>query len=133
VVTGVHIILYVADQAVSARFYSALLERAPRLDVPGMTEFDLPGGAVLGCMPAAGISQLLGPALPDPASAAGVPRCELYLLCDDAEALLARGLAAGAMELSAVSARDWGDRVGYCLDPDRHVVAFAERAERQAS
>lgn len=125
--TGVHIILYVADQAASTRFYSALLGQAPRLDVPGMTEFDLPGGAVLGCMPAAGIRRLLGPALPDPAGAAGVPRCELYLLSADAETLLDRALAAGAAELSAVSNRDWGDRVGYCLDPDGHVVAVAER------
>ena len=127
VLTGVHIILYVADQAASARFYSALLGKVPRLNVPGMTEFDLPGGAVLGCMPASGITRLLGPALPDPASAAGVPRCELYLLCADAQAIFERALAAGAVELSAVSARDWGDRVGYCLDPDGHVVALAER------
>jgi len=126
-VTGAHFILFVADQAASARFYSSLLGKAPRLDVPGMTEFDLPGGVVLGCMPASGISRLLGPALPDPAGAAGVPRCELYLVCADVQATLERALAAGATELSAVSARDWGDRVGYCLDPDGHVVAVAER------
>jgi len=25
-----------------------------------------------------------------------------------------------------VESRDWGDRAGYCLDPDGHVLAFAE-------
>lgn len=37
-------VLYVADQTQSAAFYAAMLGREPRLDVPGMTEFDLPGG-----------------------------------------------------------------------------------------
>jgi len=58
-----HFILYVADQRRSTAFYSAVLGIEPRLDVPGMTEFTLPGGAVLGLMPAAGIHALLGPAL----------------------------------------------------------------------
>ncbi|MCB0009465.1 MAG: VOC family protein, partial [Anaerolineales bacterium] len=62
-----HLILYTADQAASAAFYAKVLGLAPRLDVPGMTEFALPGGAVLGLMPIAGIRRLLGAALPDPA------------------------------------------------------------------
>lgn len=122
-------ILYVADQARSARFYAAVLQAAPRLDVPGMTEFALGDGAVLGLMPAAGIRRLLGDALPDPASAAGVPRAELYLLVPDPEAGHARALAAGAQELSPVRSRDWGHRVGYAMDPDGHVLAFAGTIE----
>lgn len=118
-------ILYVADQARGARFYAALLAAAPTLDVPGMTEFALPGGARLGLMPEAGIRRLLGDALPDPAGAHGVPRAELYLVMPDPEAAHARGLAAGARELSPVRPRDWGHRVGYLLDPDGHVVACA--------
>ncbi len=122
-------ILYVANQARSARFYAAVLRAAPRLDVPGMTEFALGDGAVLGLMPAAGIRRLLGDALPDPASAAGVPRAELYLLVPDPEAGHARALAAGAQELSPVRPRDWGHRVGYAMDPDGHVLAFAGTIE----
>jgi len=34
-------------------------------------------------------------------------------------------VAAGAAELSPVLPRDWGDGVGYCLDPEGHVLAFA--------
>lgn len=122
----VHFILYVADQVVSAAFYAEILGERPRLDVPGMTEFLLPGGAVLGLMPEAGIRRLLGTALPDPASAAGVPRAELYLVVEDAAAWHRRALSAGARELSAVAPRGWGHDAGYVLDPDGHVVAFAQ-------
>ncbi len=120
-----HFILYVADQALSARFYAQVLNMAPRLDVPGMTEFALPGGSVLGLMPEKGIAALLGPAFPDPALARGTPRCELYLLTDDAAALHQRALAAGARELSPMGPRDWGHEAAYSLDLDAHVLAFA--------
>ena len=120
-----HFILYVDDQAKSRKFYQAVLGFKPRLDVPGMTEFELPGGAVLGLMPCRGIKRLLGPVLPDPEGAQGVPRAETYLVDPDAEAVFERALAAGARLLSPFSERDWGHTVAYCLDPDGHVVAFA--------
>lgn len=119
-----HFILYVRDQAASARFYRAVLARAPRLDVPGMTEIEL-GGAVLGLMPEAGVKRLLGDALPDPAAARGAPRAELYVLVDDPAAFHARALAHGARELSPLAPRDWGHVAAYSLDPDGHVLAFA--------
>lgn len=121
----VEFILYVADQATAASFYAAVLERRPTLDVPGMTEFDLGGGAVLGLMPVAGIKRLLGDALPDPSAAAGVSRAELYLTVDDPAACHARAIAAGARELSPLRPRDWGDEAAYSADPDGHVLAFA--------
>ena len=123
-----HLILYVADQRRSAAFYAQALGFAPRLDVPGMTEFALGGGAVLRLMPVAGIRRLLGDPLPDPARAAGVPRAELYLRVDDVDGAHARALAAGARELSPPAPRDWGDIASYALDPDGHVLAFASRA-----
>jgi uncharacterized protein len=119
-------VLYVADQAAARAFYTRALGREPQLDVPGMTEFALGEGAALGLMPAAGIRRLLGPALPDPAAAAGTPRAELYLRVEGAAAAHARALAAGARELSPLAARNWGERVAYSLDPDGHVLAFAE-------
>ena len=126
--TQAHFILYVADQAQSAGFYEAVLDAKPRLNVPGMTEFELAPGAVLGLMPEAGIKRLLGAGLPDPAQAAGVPRAELYLLVSKASDYHARAVGVGARELSPVTPRDWGHAVGYVLDPDGHVVAFAEVA-----
>lgn len=123
-----HYILFVSDQRASARFFARVLLREPSLDVPGMTEFDLRDGAVLGLMPEAGIKRLLGERLPDPALARGVPRGEIYLLVDDPAAYHARALEAGAKELSPLLDRDWGHRASYCLDADGHVVAFATEA-----
>jgi uncharacterized protein len=119
-----HLILYVRDQAASTAFFRRVLLAEPTLDVPGMTEFALPGGAVLGLMPERGIVALLGKRV-DPARANGAPRAELYLLVDDAGAYHARALAAGGFELSGLADRDWNHRVAYASDPDGHVIAFA--------
>jgi catechol 2,3-dioxygenase-like lactoylglutathione lyase family enzyme len=118
-------VLYVAHQGLSTAFYAAVLDREPALNVPGMTEFDLPGGAALGLMPEAGIKRLLGAAIPDPSPANGIPRAELYLRVEDPNAFHARALSAGARELSPLLPRDWGEDVAYSLDPDGHVLAFA--------
>lgn len=119
-----HLILYVEDQPASTAFWRRVLDAAPTLDVPGMTEFALADHVVLGLMPVAGIQRLL-PSLPDPAAAAGVPRAEVYLVVDDPAAAHVRALAAGARELSPLAARDWGHEAAYSLDPDGHVIAFA--------
>lgn len=118
-------ILYVADQARSTAFYCAVLGVEPRLHVPGMSEFALPGGGVLGLMPEQGIRKLLGPSLPDPGAGRGIPRCELYLMVGEPRAWHGRSLAAGAKELSPLLSRSWGHVAAYSLDPDGHVVAFA--------
>lgn len=123
----VHFILYVQDQDLSTRFYAATLGQEPVLKAPGMTEFALPGDAVLGLMPCAGIKRLLGEAIEDPMRAAGVPRAELYLLTDQPSAVFDRAVQAGGRILSPVTLRDWGDYVGYVADPDGHVLAFAQR------
>ena len=120
-----HLIFYVSDQKRSSAFYSRVLALKPHLDVPGMTEFPLGDGAVLGLMPAKGIKRLLGDKLPDPERAAGVPRAELYLLIDDPGAHHLRALENGAQELSPLAPRDWGHQAAYSLDPDGHVLAFA--------
>ena len=120
-----YFILYVASQQQSTGFYAAVLGEAPRLNVPGMTEFTLPSGGILGLMPESGIKALLGSALPDPTLANGVPRAELYLLVDEPAKYHARALTAGARELSPLLARSWGHNAAYSMDQDGHVLAFA--------
>ena len=122
-------ILYVRDQTRSREFYADVLGIQATLDVPGMTEFTLSGDSRLGLMPESGIRRLLGDRLPDPASAGGVPRSEVYLIVDDVATYHRRALAAGAVEVSTPALRDWGDVVAYSLDPDGHVLAFAEIPE----
>jgi len=121
-----YFILYVADQERSRKFYAEALAGAPRLDVPGMTEFALPSGGVLGLMPESGIKGLLGARLPDPSQARGIPRSELYLLLDEPGLFHSRALKAGATELSSLQSRAWGHTAAYSLDPDGHVLAFAK-------
>ena len=119
-------ILYVADQKRSRNFYSHVLQVRPVLDVPGMTEFILPGGGTIGLMPERGIVALLGEKIPDPATASGIPRSELYLRVESPEEFHHRVLESGGREIEPVKLRDWGDRVAYSLDPDGHVLAFAK-------
>ncbi|MFA6433661.1 MAG: VOC family protein [Elusimicrobiales bacterium] len=123
----VNAILYVADQGRSRDFYAAVLDMKPALDVPGMTEFELNSGCVLGLMPEKGIKRLLGNKLPDPASAAGTPRAEIYLLVEEPAAYHARALKAGAKELAPLKKMDWGHTAAYSLDPDGHVLVFAKK------
>lgn len=122
-----HLIFFVKDQQKSAVYYSSVLNMKPRLDVPGMTEFDLGSGTVLGLMPEQGIKNLLGDAIEDPASANGVPRSELYLQVDDARSYHQRSVENGGIALSALELRNWGDQVAYSSDPDGHILAFAEK------
>ena len=120
-----YFILYVQDQERARAFYAAALGVQARLHVLGMTEFELPGGGVLGLMPEEGIKKLLGNKLPDPATARGTPRSELYLVVEEPERHHSKALQAGGIELSALQERSWGHVAAYCLDPDGHVLAFA--------
>ncbi|MCP4216730.1 MAG: glyoxalase [bacterium] len=125
-IKNTHIILYVSNRESSTRFYASVLDMNPVLEVPGMTEFQLSDGTILGLMPEAGIKRLLGPGLPDPTEAQGIPRAELYLVVDDALPYHLRALKNNARELSPLEPRDWGHQAAYSLDPDGHVLAFAQ-------
>lgn len=124
------IILYVADQKKSRIFYSAILQKQPSLDVPGMCEFILADNLKLGLMPENGIAKILSDKTPHPNTGNGIPRCELYLMTDNIEEKYAISIAAGAKEVSKIQDRDWGDSVGYVTDPDGHIIAFAKRRSK---
>ena len=117
-----HFILYVPDQERSTNFYTAALGIRPRLHVPGMTEFEVGAGAVLGIMPADSARRLLG----GKEIGGREIRAEVYLIVDDANAFHRRALAAGAEEVSPLAKRDWGHSAAYSITPDGHVLAFAQ-------
>jgi catechol 2,3-dioxygenase-like lactoylglutathione lyase family enzyme len=121
------IILYVSDQQKSRDFYSAILQKQPCLDVPGMTEFILADNLKLGLMPEDGIAKILLDKTPHPGAGNGIPRCELYIHTDSLEETYNIAKAAGAKEISKIQDRDWGDIVGYVSDFDGHIIAFAKR------
>lgn len=124
-----YFILYVKDQVKSVSFYTHVLDQEPSLNVPGMSEFHISDDCVLGLMPKTAIKRLLGKSLPDPNAGDGIPRAELYLLVDQPQLYHRRALDVGAVELSELAGRDWGHRAAYSLDPDGHVLAFAELIE----
>lgn len=121
-------ILYVRDQEASMQFYQTTLGQKPQLHVPGMTEFLLSAGCVLGLMPEKGIKRLLGDAIVDPEKTNGVARAEVYLSVEDPALFIERALGAGGRLLSPLEPRNWGDTAGYIADLDGHVVAFASRS-----
>lgn len=120
-----HFILYVQDQARSTTFYARVLDMEPQLNTPGMTEFQLSTGTILGLMPSAGIERLLGPVVGQATAAPNSARGELYFVVDNAESYHRRAIEAGARELSPLSQRDWGHNVAYSVDADGYVLAFA--------
>lgn len=121
------IILYVADQKKSADFYFSIFKKKPDLDVPGMTEFILTDGLKFGLMPENGIAKILADKTPHPATGNGIPRCELYLHTENIEESFNSSIENGAKEISKIQDRDWGDTVGYVVDFDGHIIAFAKQ------
>ncbi|NUQ05161.1 MAG: VOC family protein [Anaerolineae bacterium] len=120
-----HTILYVDDQTKSTEFYAMVLNKKPRLNAPGMTEFELAADSVLGLMPKPGILRLLANNIPDTAAPTGLLRAEIYLIVDNPAEYHRRALDCGAQNMSDLAKRDWGHLAAYCLDPDGHVLAFA--------
>lgn len=120
-------ILYVKDQNRSTEFYSKLFRKSPSLNVPGMTEFVLAQNVKLGLMPNTSIQKILSGKTPHPEEGNGVPRCELYLQVSDIQFEFKNAIDSGALLISEIQERDWGDTVCYFADPDGHVIAFAQR------
>jgi len=123
------IILYVADQNRSKEFYSMILGKLPDLDVPGMTEFVIAENFKIGLMPETGIAKILNDKTPHPSLGNGIPRCELYLHTNNINESFINALKLGAIEVSAIDERDWGDKVGYVADFDGHIIAFASKTD----
>jgi len=127
IINLIQTILYVKEQQVSTDFYTALLQRTPDLDVPGMTEFNIGSGAKLGLMPNSGIAKILSGKTPDPALGIGIPRCELYLYVEDVVQAYNNAIQINAKLISPIQNRNWGDRACYFADPDGHIIGFAQR------
>lgn len=118
-------ILYVKDQQASTDFYVKLLRQNPSLNVPGMTEFKLAENFTLGLMPNKGIAKILADKTPHPDQGCGIPRCEIYFSVEDVDIEFDNAMKCGALLISPIEDRDWGDKVCYFADIDGHVIAFA--------
>ena len=128
----IHTILYVDSHELSSGFYEKVFRIPPKLNVPGMTEFELFADFTLGLMPNSGISKILQGQTADPATGTGIPRCELYLYVDDVEAEYENAVAMGANIISPLLIRNWGDLAFYLADPDGHIIVFAAKIKKPA-
>lgn len=123
----IEFILYVSNQHESKNFYQALFGKEPSLDVPGMTEFLLADNCKLGLMPNDGIAKILGDKTPHPSNGTGIPRCELYLVFDNADEVLQAAVSNGAQLISPMEKRNWGDTAAYISDKDGHIIAIVQK------
>lgn len=125
-------ILYVNDQEASCKFYQNIFRKEADLHVPGMTEFNLSDNCKIGLMPNKGIAKILANKTPHPDSGNGIPRCELYFYVDNIQFEFGNAIKSGARLISPVIDRDWGDKVCYFSDPDGHIIAFAEKINKES-
>lgn len=128
-INKIHTILYVKDQIKSTEFYETVLCQKADLNVPGMTEFQISESFVLGLMPNTGIAKILSDKTPHPEKGTGIPRCELYFYVNDLDKAFENALNCGAITISPVEKRNWGDLACYFSDPDGHIIAFAKKDE----
>jgi len=127
----IEIILYVNDQKASVEFYTKLFRQNPDLNVLGMTEFKLAENCKLGLMPNNGIAKILLDKTPHPNQGNGIPRCELYFYVENVKLEFENAIKIGAKLISEIKQRDWGDKVCYFADIDGHIIAFAEKLNKQ--
>jgi len=120
-------IIYVENQEKSKMFYEFLFNKKPILDEPGMCEFELPDGSILGIMPNNSIEKLFGEKFKEKNINKTLPQTEFYFIVENAEELHARAVQLGATEIRAFEKMDWGDKVAYSINHDGHILAFAER------
>lgn len=124
---GFETILYVNNQEASTQFYTKLFLQQPVLNVPGMTQFKLTDACTVGLMPNNGIAKIITPKMSHPENAFGIPKCELYLYVNNIELYFENAQSIGAILISPIEERNWGDRACYFSDIDGHIIAFAEK------
>ena len=111
-----YFIVYVEDQNKTKKFYELLFKKKPIVDEPGMTEFELPDGSILGIMPIESTKKLFGEDYYSKLSLKSLSKFELYFLVDNAKELHARAQQLGAIELRKFEEMDWGERVAYSIN-----------------
>lgn len=118
-----HVILFVADLEASIAFYRDVVGLAPRFTEHGYAELETEG-ARLALFERARVPGLIR----RPPGAPG-PTAEVVLETEDAGAEAARLRALG-MDVVGPVDRPWGHRTVHVLDPDEHVIEFAEQIPR---
>lgn len=121
-----YVILYVGDLEESIRFYRDVVGLPFKFAESGYAEFATEGTR-FGLLERARLPDLIGRE-----AAGGGPASEVLFLVDDVDARSEGLRAAGVEILSGPVDRPWGHRTLHVLDPDGHVVEFAQEIPRTA-
>jgi lactoylglutathione lyase len=119
-----YVILYVADLARSIAFYRDVVGLPFKFQESGYAQFDTKG-TTFALFDRTGLPGLLG----RDAGSGGL-QSEVAFLSADVEAEAERLKTLGVEVLSGPVDRPWGQRTLHVLDPDGHVVEFAQEIER---
>ncbi len=125
----IHFLLKVDDLNKSKIFYELLFASKPVVDEVNIVEFEINSGAILGLISDELLSNLFGNDLPERYSSKSSGISEVYLELTNADKYFEKSKQLGCIELSPFKERNWGHKVGYVLNHDGHIIAFAENAE----
>ena len=121
-------VLAVTDVERCATFYEAVFGWTRRADFPIYVELETHDGRGVAFYERHGFGQNTGQ-VPEAVPAGALTGAELYLHCDDLEAVIARLTSVGAEVLRPRTRKPWGDEVAYFADPERNVLAVAKRSD----
>ncbi len=120
-----YVILFVDDLDSSVPFYRDVVGLDFRFSDNGYAEFRT-GAAKFGLLERDRLPELIGRT----ARRRGDPAGEVLFLVDDVDAEARRLRAAGVEILTGPADRPWGHRTLHALDPEGHVVEFAQEIPR---
>ena len=118
------IVLGVKDLEKSKIFYQSIFKWKITGDYPVFIEFTLPEGNKIALyqIDSFAVNTNLKPhQVPENS----ITATELYLHAENLEIVINRLVSAGAIPLTKLSTRPWGDEAAYFSDPDGNVIAVA--------
>ncbi len=124
--TTAHTILVVENLHKSKMFYQLLFDVEPVVDETNIVELKLNENFILGLITKELPAKLFDAELMVKFKLDKASSAELYFECDNAEKIHAKALQLGCLELSPFQQRVWGHSVGYSVNHDGHVLAFAK-------
>ena len=120
-----YVILYVRNLDVSIAFYRDVVGLPFKFRQSTYAEFAT-DGTKFALFEQSAVPDLIGRPVTE-----GGPSGEVAFVVDDVDGEAERLSAAGVRILSPPVDRPWGHRTLYVLDPDEHVVEFAQEISRQ--
>lgn len=118
-------VLAVTDVPRMVAFYEGAFGWTRRADFPIYVELALPDGRGVAFYERQAFGVNTG-CVPAPVAAGALTGAELYLRCEDLDAVIGRLDSLDARELRPRTLKDWGEEVAYYADPEGNVLAVAQ-------